>query len=321
MTLCRALNCLDLCTGVLVDIGNSLKLWPVPARSFSPVAADPPSGAMPSHASSPAAASAAALAGSGFRAKVAGNAGWLATLAGQLSGAQHLGRAGRHDPLAFRAVRVVHHLLADPASRAALLAHCVQGSRVQPDAEASGGGGGGGGRGGEGDELLKALVAIVAQGTPEVRASLYYAGVAVNRVRQALHRLYQSPLPSQHLLLRVLGGMHAGDIQLTGSFLAGPGPAGDPGGGSAAFLLSHDMLHLGFSMQGRVSHSLLGLAALLRDPAGAAALLGRAPDQVLPMGLAAALRACICDPDTRDSTLLAALEVPPCTPERSHVQG
>lgn len=74
-------------------------------------------------------------------------------------------------------------------------------------------------------------------------------------------------------------------------------------------------------MQGRVTFSILGLAALLRDPAGAAALLGRAPDQALPPGLAAALRVCICDPDTLDSTLLAALEVPPCTPERSHIQG
>lgn len=141
----------------------------MPARSPSPIAADLPCGATPSHALSPAAASAAALAGSGFRSKIAGDAGWLATLAGQLSGAQHPGRTGRHDPLAFRAVQVIHHLLADPASRAALLAHCVQGSRVQPDAGAKGGGGGGGGgRGGEGDELLKALVALVAQGKPKV---------------------------------------------------------------------------------------------------------------------------------------------------------
>ncbi|KAK9846650.1 hypothetical protein WJX81_008416 [Elliptochloris bilobata] len=56
-------------------------------------------------------------------------------------------------------------------------------------------------------------------------------------------------------------------------------------------------------------HATMALAALLRDPAGADALLGRAPGREVPPGLAGAMCVRLCDANAREPVLLAALEV------------
>ena len=56
-------------------------------------------------------------------------------------------------------------------------------------------------------------------------------------------------------------------------------------------------------------HATMALAWLLREPAGADALLGAATCRAAPGGLAAAMRARLCSADAREPVLLAALEV------------
>ena len=114
-----------------------------------------PSGAPPSGAAAVPLSAAAAAAASGFRRSIAGDAAWLALLAGLVGGAGTAARASRlalpgpalnpkpaaAGTLAARGALAAHHLLADAASRGALLAHCTPG-------------GGGGGI----NALLRALV-------------------------------------------------------------------------------------------------------------------------------------------------------------------
>ena len=64
--------------------------------------------------------------------------------------------------------------------------------------------------------------------------------------------------------------------------------------------------------QSLAKHATMALAVLLREPAGAYALLGRGPCRAPPPGLAAAMRVRLCDADAREPVLLAALEVRPC---------
>lgn len=135
-----------------------------PASAGAPQPSGAAAGA-PSPNPSPLSAADAAAA-SGFRRSIAGDAAWLDLLAGLVGGAGKAPRASRlalpgpglnikpaaAGTLAARGALATHHLLADAASRRALLAHC-----------APGGGGGG-------DALLRALVHAAGAEDNKVRS-------------------------------------------------------------------------------------------------------------------------------------------------------
>ena len=113
---------------------------------------------------------AAAAAASGFRRSIASDTAWLELLAGLVGGAGRAPRASRlalpgpglnpkpaaAGTLAARGALAAHHLLADAASRRALLAHC-----------APGGGSGG-------DALLRALVQAAGAEDNKARSDLEF---------------------------------------------------------------------------------------------------------------------------------------------------
>ena len=94
-------------------------------------------GPLPSEGAAVPLSAAAAAAASGFRRSIAGDAAWLALLARLVGGAGRGPRASRlalpapkpvvAGTLRARAALIAHHLLADAASRGALLAHCAPG--------------------------------------------------------------------------------------------------------------------------------------------------------------------------------------------------
>lgn len=63
--------------------------------------------------------------------------------------------------------------------------------------------------------------------------------------------------------------------------------------------------------QSMAKHATMALAVLLREPAGAHAMLGLGPCRGAPPGLREAMRVRLCDADAREPVLLAALEVQP----------
>ena len=162
--------------GALVVVGNPprpeflAELMGEAGRPPASAGAPQPSGAAagaPNPDPSPLSAVAAAAA-SGFRRSIAGEAAWLELLAGLVGGAGKAPRASRlalpgpglnpkpaaAGTLAARGALAAHHLLADAASRRALLAHC-----------APGGGGGGG-------ALLRALVQAAGVKDNKARSGL-----------------------------------------------------------------------------------------------------------------------------------------------------